>query len=49
MFNLNVFKDFELNDIMQTLYEIGNNYENSQNQKAQILYENIKNNFDNKK
>ena len=49
LFNLNVFQDFELNDIMQTLYEIGNNYENNLNEQAQILYENIKNNFNNNK
>ncbi len=48
LFNLNVFQDFELNDIMQTLYEIGNNYENDLNDQAQIVYENIKNNFNNK-
>ena len=34
---------------MQTLYEIGNNYENNLNEQAQILYENIKNNFNNNK
>ena len=48
LFNLNIFQDYELNDIMQTLYEIGNNYENNLNEQAQILYENIKNNFNNK-